>query len=309
MEIALPVGFVALLIAIKEAANSSGSDTVPAIYPDDSRAFRPFSFQDYITAVRAKKVCEVQGSELGITGMDNEGYNWMVPMVKCDSRECDEPGQDASELCEYSMIAVSGSNEAGLTRAEDFRLWMLDRYPELLTEMPFEFDPVKVFDSSTEIDTYVRRSDYGNSDVPKIMVGIVWEGNDENNFNYAIRLNQTNFNNPKDEARPGAKTAVDTSVVVESFAKTDFDCPTDEDGLPDQGPLQDSCTGKYLYNGVLTMQRVVGDYVLNRTGAAEAGYAVSENGVQFVQFPTTTYEDDGVYEILVRQVWVLFSLS
>ena len=301
MEFALPVGFVAILLLIKNSVDSSGADTVPPLYPANSRAFRPLSFQDYLTAVRAEKVCEEQGvedgeRELGISGMANQGSNWMVPMVKCDSRKCDEAGQDASTFCEYSIIAVAGSNANGLERAQDFRGWMVDRYPELLTDMPFDFDPIRVFDTSQDIDAYVRRNDYGESGVPKVMIGVVWESNNENNYDYRIRLNQTNFNNPPDEARPGAKTAAYTDTVLDSFANDDFSaCTGDEDGLPDQGPLEDSCTGKYLYNGVLTIQRVVGDYILDRTGAADAGYAVSENGVQFVQFPTKSYEEEGFY--------------
>ncbi|KAL7567855.1 hypothetical protein ACA910_000596 [Epithemia clementina (nom. ined.)] len=308
LDIALPVGFVGILLAIKGAVDNSGADIVPAIYPDNSYAFRPFSFQDYITAVRAEKQCEMQydgnGEEmgLGITGINQQGYNWMVPMVKCDNRPCEFVGQNASTFCEYAMIAVSGTDDDGLLRAADFRTWTLNRYPELLSrDMPYfafepDFDPVKLFNSSDAINSYVRQDGYGTTGVPKIMMGIVWEGNDANNYQYRLRLNQTNFNNPKEASRPGAKTAANTAKVVDSYSKNDFStCVGDEDGLPEQGPLQDSCTGKYMYNGVLTIQRLVGDYILDRTGAASSGYAVSENGVVFVQFPTSAYEEQGFY--------------
>jgi hypothetical protein len=51
----------------------------------------------------------------------------------------------------------------------------------------------------------------------------------------------------------------------------------------------------YFYNGVITIQRVVGDFILHKTGAAAAGYGVSENGVQFTHFPTQAYEEKGFY--------------
>jgi hypothetical protein len=45
----------------------------------------------------------------------------------------------------------------------------------------------------------------------------------------------------------------------------------------------------------LTFTRLVDDYILDRTGAAARGYAVSQSGVQFVQFPTPTYTKNGFY--------------
>jgi len=302
LEILLPVGFLAILVAIKETAgNNLTSDTEPAIIPENDMAFRPLSFQDYLTAVRADKVCEEQFDlegepmGLGISGIHFQGSGWMVPMVKCEALMCTEEGEDASDYCEYSMIAVSGTDPEGLERANNFREWMWDRYPELVDgSMPFEFEPIQVFESSEAISAYVRRGDYGDAGVPKVLAGVVWEGGDDMNFDYRIRLNQTNFNNPADELRPGAKTTPDTSMTVESYAKSDDVCD-EEDGAPDQGPYQYSCTGQYMYNGVLTIQRLVGDYIVNKTGAADEGYYVSEGGVQFVQFPTIPWEADGFY--------------
>ena len=51
-----------------------------------------------------------------------------------------------------------------------------------------------------------------------------------------------------------------------------------------------------MFNSVLTFQRLVGDYILNRTGAQANGYAVAEAGVQFVQFPTDPYSKSGFYK-------------
>lgn len=61
-----------------------------------------------------------------------------------------------------------------------------------------------------------------------------------------------------------------------------------------QGPLSGSCTGAYVYNGVLTFQRLVGDFILSATGAS-ASYPVAEAGVRFVQFPTPEFEDAGFF--------------
>jgi hypothetical protein len=75
-----------------------------------------------------------------------------------------------------------------------------------------------------------------------------------------------------------------------------------EGGTAKQGPLEESCTGQYLYNGVLTFQQLIGDFILEDTGARNdsAGYFVSEAGVQFVQFPTFPYEESGFYGNLGR---------
>jgi hypothetical protein len=82
---------------------------------------------------------------------------------------------------------------------------------------------------------------------------------------------------------------------LDSFAKTDFTtCEGEGDG-PDQGAMQYSCTGQYMYNGVLTFQRLIGDFILEDTGAKAAGYYVAESGVQFVQFPTQAYEENGFF--------------
>jgi hypothetical protein len=49
------------------------------------------------------------------------------------------------------------------------------------------------------------------------------------------------------------------------------------------------------YNGVLTFTRLIGDYILDRSGAKSRGYYVSEGGVQYVQFPTKPYTENGFY--------------
>lgn len=64
-----------------------------------------------------------------------------------------------------------------------------------------------------------------------------------------------------------------------------------------------------MYNGVLTVQRLVGDFILNHTGAAADGYRVSESGVQFVQFPTEAYEQSGFYSAISGYGPILVTLG
>lgn len=86
-----------------------------------------------------------------------------------------------------------------------------------------------------------------------------------------------------------------TDREFDSFAKDDFSCPEDANGgAPDQGFYQTSCTGQYFYNGLLTFQRLVGDFILNATGA-DTAYPVARNGARFVQFPTPEYEEEGFF--------------
>ena len=75
------------------------------------------------------------------------------------------------------------------------------------------------------------------------------------------------------------------------------------------GRYQDSCTGQYMYNGALTTQRLIGDYILNKTGAAVDGYSVDEGGVQFVHFPTQSYEEQGFYSDISQYGPILICLG
>ena len=59
-----------------------------------------------------------------------------------------------------------------------------------------------------------------------------------------------------------------------------------------------SCTGQYMYNGAITMQRLLGDWIHTETGAKDAGYFVSEHGVSFAPFPTREYTTNGFYEAI-----------
>ena len=128
--------------------------------------------------------------------------------------------------------------------------------------------------------------------------GIIWEeGNDEMNYLYALRQNSTNFNNPENEGRPGVGTTPKTDTLFDRYAKKDEVC-VPLDGAAEQGRFELSCTGQYMYNGVLTFQRLVGDFILADTTAAEKGYKVADAGVSYIPFPSPEYEEEGFYEAI-----------
>jgi hypothetical protein len=160
--------------------------------------------------------------------------------------------------------------------------------------MPFDYPFIRMFDDESGVQSYVTSGDYGTSKNPKIALAIIFEeGSSEKDYAYTLRVNSTNFNSPEEEGRPGASTTPDTSREFYSFAKEDNVC--EPIGAADQGPLQNSCTGQYMYNGALTTQRLIGDWILSESGAAAAGYNVSEHGVQFLPFPSLAYTKDGFY--------------
>lgn len=218
--------------------------------------------------------------------------------MRCDHRKCDREGQDASKFCEYSTLAVTGTDEGGVQRAQDFAAWVYATYPSISntsTTKKFDHDFVQIFDSEETLLDYVKGSNYGDKDHPKVAMAIVFTGNDEDKFVYRLRQNSTIFNNPAEEARPAARTTPPTDRYFDSYAKNDQNCPEDENGgVPFLGPYQVSCTGQYMYNGVLTFQRLVGDYILHVTGTEEA-YPVARSGARFVRFPTPEYVDEGFF--------------
>jgi hypothetical protein len=308
LEIALPVGFIVILLLIKRAVKKSAGlepTLIEPNFPIDQEVFTPLTFTDYVTALQAKRTCiSVEYSEdFDITGMPDYAYNWQVPMIKCDARLCQEDGEDARDYCEYAILAMAGADAVGKERATNMSDYILNRWPVLenRTAMRVDFDLLQIFDSAQAMNDYVRAEDYGKTGVPKIAMGIVWgEGNDEHNYLYSVRQNATGFNNPTEEGRPATLTTPDTGTNFESYAKDDYVVCEPEDGTAYQGPLDYSCTGQYLYNGVLTFQRLIGDYILFETGAAAEGYVVAEAGVGYVRFPSRAYEEEGFYEAISR---------
>ena len=325
MEIILPPLFVLFLVLIKNAVDNAGdleSETVAAEFTDFS--LTPMSFNDYITAMQAQRKCKLNADPgtndmYDITGITNKDETWwQVPFVKCDSRKCDRyfdetgisaDGLDAITFCEFAILALAGSNDDGRQRALSFEQWIYETYPKINPNnpnkavLPFNFSLVKVFDSHDDIDKYVQSTDYGRSQFPKIAMAVVFDSNDLNEFNYTLRQNSTNFNAPEEEARPSARTTPPTSSLLNSFARDDVSTCLDDSG-PLQGPLGFSCTGQYILNGVLTIQRLVNDYIIDASGAAAAGYTISEAGVQFTYFPSKEYEQGGFYAAIGGKICV-----
>lgn len=316
-----------MLVAIKkslEGTSGFSPETVVPKFPKNPNATIPYSFHDYVTAIQAKRICyKVEGIEgipddFRITGMDffaqeaeddSEKYTWLqVPFVKCDPEGCQDIGEDAaSKFCEYQILAVAPQDATmttGVDRAASFRDFVYDKYPVLNDpeRLPFNYDFVKIFGSESEIESYIKSKDYGTTGNPKIALAVVFpKGQGEKDYAYKIRANTTNINAPaRNFDRPGMTTTPQTDRLFNDYAKLDESCPT-EGGAAYLGPKQTSCTRQYVYNGVLTIQRLVGDWVMNITGAESAGYAVAEHGVQFVSFPTLQYTYDGFYESIARE--------
>jgi len=296
------------MVAIKNSVKRDEAIVYEAILPDD--ALVPFSYSDYMIAIQSQKVCQTKKDpNLEITGLQQNGKNWQVPFVRCDSRMCRYVGQDAQPFCQYSILAVSGSAEndaGGRERAEGFRDYVYDRWPFLLNirngrenpGRPFPFEFVQIFRDPGAMDDYVGRSDYGTVDVPRIGMGIVFDGNDPTNYKYWLRQNSTNMNIPEreDARNPSIVTTPPTDRLFNDFARTDFETCQRELGSREFGEFQDSCTGLYVYNGVLATQRLVGDFILDQTGASDAGFFVANDGVSFVQFPQEKYIANGFFE-------------
>jgi hypothetical protein len=147
----LPTFFITILVLVKnsyEATVQNEGVKIPGggvIYPGDpfvpqpEHAFQPMTFQDTVTALRARKLCKWvvednpnnQTGHFEITGIHNRSQNWQIPYLRCDSRQCRYVGQDAAPFCEVSLLALAGSDRDGARRADAFRQWLRQRYPAL----------------------------------------------------------------------------------------------------------------------------------------------------------------------------------
>lgn len=235
-----------------------------------------------------------------ISGIPKEGKDWQVPFVKCDARFCNETVKDAYDFCNYPILAVAPSvegDEGAKKRAEAFKVYIETRYPQLVNEnktvanFPRDYEFVQIFDSSQHIDDYVKAAEYGDfveekdgdkveeKFYPQIGLAVVFEGgDDELEYKYAIRTNSSNYNSPELAARPSEPTTPDTKRLFSTYAKKDEECVGA--GAPEQGEFETSCTGWYMYNGFLTTQRLVHDWIMNETGSVEEEFFVAEHGVR-----------------------------
>jgi hypothetical protein len=293
--------------------------------PQPHHAYQPMTFADTVTALQAKKVCKwvidpnstrEDDGHFEITGIHDRSRNWQIPFVRCNSKLCTEHGQDATDFCEFSMFVIAGTNPEGAIRATQFNDWIYQRYPALATndrtaivrKFEYQEDDIEAAMYPTmygkAIDKYIKSPDYGRrSDMQKISMAIVFDGNDPHAYLYAIRQNLTNFNvvEDQDSLRPGSRTSPKTTYIYKYGASSDLGAcstvsSTSSLNSGDLGVLGTSCTGQYMYNGVLAAQRLVHDFILYDTGSVDAGYSVAEAGVQFVQFPQANYDPDGFFK-------------
>ena len=278
---------VGIKAALDDGSGSLQAEIVPPVTFDDSDALRTLSFSDYVTAILAERKCTLDGGGYQrITGLPYEGYNWQVPFVKCDARMCQVDGEDAYDYCNYPILAVGpvdADDTAGKERAQEFKEYIEDRYPELLNSNMTHFNSdgyelVRLFGSSKAINDYVRSSDYGASGKEEIALAVLFDGGDPFDFKYSLRVNSTNFNSPELGARPGALTAPDTRKNFDTYAKQDYGCYNGD--APIQGPDTGSCTALYIYNGFLTTQRLVHDWIMVASESKDAGGFVGEHGVR-----------------------------
>lgn len=259
---------------------------MPASYPKSNDVLRSYSFLDYLTALQADKVCMPGFGTTGymVTGIDP--YNSPTPFMRCDPRQCQAPGESALPYCEFFIFALAPSTEddpVGDERVDQFMSYLGESYPQLLdaSNFPFQHLFVQKFQSTDALDAYVTHSDYGTTSMPKVAVAVVFDSTsgDENDFSYVLRVNSTGYNSPENEARPASQTTPSTARLFATFAKTPESACSLPGGSPLVGYYGNTCTGQYLYNGALTIQRVVDDYIISASGAAQNGAYVAENGV------------------------------
>ena len=266
------------------------------IFPGDSETLIPLSFADYVTALQAERQCELNLANakyltiLGISGIEGD---WSVPFIHCDARKCESVGQDAAGFCEYRMLALAPRNEDTLK----FKDWIVSKYNALnytQNELPFEFDFVQIFDTENDLEQYVKSSEYGSS-LPKIGGAIILNSGSPS-YSYNLRINGTNFNKPEEARRPAAATTPSTSRILETYAKSPDKVCVPQPVTSYLGRWNNYCTAQYIYNGGITLQRLVDDWIIFDSGAEginSTEIKVAENGVSFATFPRWDFADDG----------------
>ena len=250
IEFFLPALCVAVLYFIKldlqsDPNSSLKSTVVPPSYPAANDTIIPLSFQDYVTAIQAKRVCVVPEGGPGylvISGID--WTDWAVPFVFCNSYSCNYPGEDAAQYCTYKTLAVAPMNpsiaasaaledeNSAAQRVKRFKEYVEKRYPQLTNRSlrPFDYDFIQIFDSNEELQSYVTSDNYGQlvdgKYFPKVAIGVVFgDGEDGKSYDYTIRVNTTNYNS-QEQAVSRAKNEADFSkYVFRAFPGTKYPWP------------------------------------------------------------------------------------
>jgi hypothetical protein len=295
---------ILILLIIKESLKDNDwfkPTVVPAKYPEAS--LKTFSFLDYITAVnKTDRQCiqmpnavkfelvkegQFSNADCMISGVNP--VNWPVPFLKCDYRECNRTlcnenvPQNASSFCSVNILALAPVDEDDRDRMEAFEKYILETYPQIE-----DLNMIKTFNSSQKIDDYVLDTEYGNTTLskPKIAVAVILGGSGKD-YEYTIRTNSTNFNSLEFAARAAMPTNPNTKRNFDSTARDAKKVCELEGGTSSIGKMQDRCTVQYMYNGALTIQRLVDDFIIQKTGAKDKGFYVAESAISFVDFPVS----------------------
>jgi ATP-binding cassette subfamily A (ABC1) protein 1 len=302
----LPGAMILILVAIRLALKDDKTfkpTLIDAVYPDSS--ITSFSFLDYITAVQTPRTCILKPEEIAkqdielkefnflfrkYTISDINPYEWPVPFLKCDSRKCTFEGEDATDFCEVNVLAIAPSDPLDASFANSFEAWILDTYPQIDGGVQI----IKPFDDPRDIDDYVTSANYGTPGFPKIAVAVVIGGSGKN-YEYTIRTNSTNVNSQDISRRPGQWTSPSTDRKFASLAREASKVCELEGGTTRLGARDSYCTSQYMYNGALSIQRLVDDWIIFHSGA---NIRIAENGVSFVDFPSKEYTRDGFYSAI-----------
>lgn len=229
IEFFLPALCVATLYFIKldlqsDPNSSLKSTVVPAKYPGADDTIIPFSFQDYVTALQAERICVVDPTAtvseqvLGLAPLVISGLNyneWPVPFVFCNSYACRKRGENATNYCTYRTLALAPMNADAtgeVQRMLRFKEYVERRYPQITdrSALPFQHDFIQIFSSNDELQTYVTSERYGIEHWvdgkyyanPKVAIGVLFSGNDDvKSYEYVIRTNSTNFNSEEQSVR------------------------------------------------------------------------------------------------------------
>lgn len=191
--------------------------------------------------------------------------------------------QNASSFCSVNILALAPVDEDDRDRMEAFEKYILETYPQIE-----DLNMIKTFNSSQKIDDYVLDTEYGNTTLskPKIAVAVILGGSGKD-YEYTIRTNSTNFNSLEFAARAAMPTNPNTKRNFDSTARDAKKVCELEGGTSSIGKMQDRCTVQYMYNGALTIQRLVDDFIIQKTGAKDKGFYVAESAISFVDFPVS----------------------
>lgn len=314
---------IAILLLIKFSLKDNESfkpKTVEAVIPTDS--VKPFSFLDYVTAINSEKKCVEKseataaidrGNDLANIDYSISGINildWPVPFVKCNAADCSKVniGDKADPFCEFNVLALAPTDPNDDSRMNKFQEYIESTYP-MIKEFT-NYTIVKTFPSKEAMDEYVKDPFYGTVageyTNPKIAVAVLIGGSGKE-YEYSIRTNATNWNSGELSGRPLMITQPSTKSKFNALAKKANSACVLESGTVHIGGFnQGNCNAQYMYNGALTIQRLVDDFILSDTNA---GYNVAENDVSFADFPSREYIQDGFYAVVADFVPLLLVLG